>query len=42
VPGATITVTIQDEQVRLFIEELAARFSDLTPLMRNIGQFFDE
>ena len=41
-PGATITVSIQDEQVRVFIEELAERFGDLTPLMRNIGEIIRE
>lgn len=41
-PGATITVTFQDEQVRAIIEGLAARFGDLTPLMRNIGEIIRE
>jgi len=42
VSGATIEVTIQDEQVRQLLEGLASRFGDLTPLMRNIGEIIRE
>lgn len=41
-PGATITVRIQDDQVRGFLEALSRRLGDLTPLMRNLGRILEE
>lgn len=41
-PGVTVEITIQDEPVRQLLEGLAARFGDLTPLMRNIGEIVRE
>ena len=40
--AATIDIEVRDEQVRLFLAELAKRFANLTPLMRNIGEIVVE
>jgi phage virion morphogenesis protein len=41
-PGATITISIHDEELRTFLKQLGERLGDLTPLMRNIGEILKE